>query len=531
VLVINSPASIAGDYAAAGANFGPGLPAAGLTGNVVLGDDGAGTTSDACTALVNGADIAGNIALVDRGSCAFTIKVKNAQNAGATGVVVANNVVGPPGTMGGGDPTITIPSVMVALSTGNTIKGELANTVNVTMRLGGAATESSYRWLMGEDATAFGGAIRDMWAPTCLADPGKVSDAQYHCATTDGGGVHTNSGVPNHGFALLVDGGTYNGHTVNAIGMVKAAHLYWQAQSVYQTPTTNFNDHADALQASCQDLIGVPLEGLSTSATPAGPSGEAITASDCAAVDEMIAAVELRVDPSAQCNFQPILQKNPPALCQATKNPPVFYSEDFEGGLSGWTLTNQGVFAGWPGLDWTQDTSLPGGRSGSAAFAADPMAGNCDGGAGDISGMMSMESPTIHIPNSATFGPHFITFEHYVATEFGWDGGNLKISINGGPYQVVPPSAYIFNSYNVLLQTAGAGNTNPLAGQPGFSGTDGGSLKGSWGQSQINLTDLGVVAGDNIQLRYDFGIDGCTGNDGWYVDDVTVSACNAKKGQ
>lgn len=530
LLTINSPGSIAGDYAAGAASFGPPLSNPGITGSVVLADDGANITSNACEPLINGAEVSGNIALVDRGACAFTIKVKNAQDAGATGVIVADNVDGPVAGMAGSDPTITISSLRVTLATGNTIKGELANGVNATLHIiGGSAPEDSYRWLMGEDATAFGSAIRDMWEPTCKADPGKVSDGEYHCASSDGGGVHTNSGVPNHGFALLVDGGTYNGHTINAIGLVKAAHLYWQAQSVYQTPTTNFNDHADALQASCQDLIGVPLEGLSTTSTPAGPSGQAITAADCAAVDEMIAAVELRVDPAAQCNFQPVLQQNPPALCSATKNPPVFYSDDFESGLAGWTLTNQGVFAGWPGLDWTRASSLPSGRSGSAAFAADPNAGNCDGGAGDISGMMSLESPSIHIPNSNTFGPHFITFEHYVATEAGWDGGNLKISINGGAYAVVPPSAYKFNPYNTTLQTAGAGNTNPLAGQPGFSGTDGGSLFGSWGQSQINLTSLGVVPGDDVRLRYDFGIDGCTGNDGWYVDDVMVSACNAKK--
>jgi hypothetical protein len=41
---------------------------------------------------------------------------------------------------------------------------------------------------------------------------------------------------------------------------------------------------------------------------------------------------------------------------------------------------------------------------------------------------------------------------------------------------------------------------------------------------------LGIVPGDNIQLRYEFGMDGCTGNDGWYVDDVQISACNTKKG-
>lgn len=107
--------------------------------------------------------------------------------------------------------------------------------------------------------------------------------------------------------------------------------------------------------------------------------------------------------------------------------------------------------------------------------------------------------------------------------------GNLKISINGGAYTLVPSSAYRFNAYNTTLQSAAAGNTNPLAGQPAFSGTDGGSLFGSWGQSQINLTTLGVKPNDTIRLRYDFGTDGCNGNDGWYVDDIRVSACNAKK--
>ena len=86
--------------------------------------------------------------------------------------------------------------------------------------------------------------------------------------------MHTNSGVPNHGYALLVDGGTYNGQTVSGIGLDKAAHIYWRAQSVYQTPTTNFADHADALEASCTDLIGQTAERPQHERTPAGPSGQ-----------------------------------------------------------------------------------------------------------------------------------------------------------------------------------------------------------------------------------------------------------------
>ena len=45
--------------------------------------------------------------------------------------------------------------------------------VNVTMKdIDDRAKADSYRWLMGEDTTAFGGAIRDMWNPTCSA-PGQ----------------------------------------------------------------------------------------------------------------------------------------------------------------------------------------------------------------------------------------------------------------------------------------------------------------------------------------------------------------------
>jgi hypothetical protein len=365
-----------------------------------------------------------------------------------------------------------------------------------------------------------------MWTPTCLGDPGKVSDAEYHCDTSDSGGVHSNSGVPNHGYALLVDGGTFNGQSIAALGVTKSAHLYWRAQAVYQTKTTDFEDHADALEASCTDLIGVSLTGLSTGA-PIGPSGQALTAADCGEVSEMIAAIELRREPT-QCNFQPALRQNPPSLCANQKNPPVLYEEDFEDGLGGWTLTNQGVFAGWPGTNWAHSTSLPGGRAGSAAFGENLQQGNCDGGAGDVSGVMRLASPAIALPNTGILSPR-LTFEHYFATEFGWDGGNVKISINGGAYQVIPASAFSFNPYNSTLNPAAAGNTNPLAGEPGFTGTDGGEVTGSWGQSQIDLTKLGVKAGDTIQLRFDMGMDGCTGIDGWYVDDFKVRACNTKK--
>jgi hypothetical protein len=70
----------------------------------------------------------------------------------------------------------------------------------------GAPEEASLRWQMGEDSTAFGTPIRDMWYPECANDPGSVASPAYHCLLHDSGGVHSNSGVPNRAFALMVDG-------------------------------------------------------------------------------------------------------------------------------------------------------------------------------------------------------------------------------------------------------------------------------------------------------------------------------------
>ena len=105
--------------AATPANFG---------GNVVAAVDAANatgpSTTDGCTAYANAGAVAGRIALVDRGGCAFVVKGAIAQAAGASGLLVANNVAGsPPPGMGGTDPTITIPALSVTQPHGALIRG------------------------------------------------------------------------------------------------------------------------------------------------------------------------------------------------------------------------------------------------------------------------------------------------------------------------------------------------------------------------------------------------------------------------
>ena len=96
------------------------------------------------------------------------------------------------------------------------------------------------------------------------------------------------------------------------------------------------------------------------------------------------------------------------------------------------------------------------------------------------------------------------------------------MSINGGAFTQIPASAFVFNPYNGTLAA-----TNPLDGEPGFTGTDGGEPTGSWGTTIIDLAKLGVKAGDQMRLRLDMGRDGCGGLDGWYVDNITVTSCDA----
>jgi Zn-dependent metalloprotease len=536
VLAVNAPAAIAGDYPAGAAAFGAPLTPTGITADVVLASDGVGTgippspaDSDACEPLINGAAVSGKIALIDRGTCSFVIKVKNAQNAGAIGVIIANHVTGGNGviSMAGVDPTIVIPSLSIGYSNGNLIKGQLAvpEVVNTTLRRGTGLTDDSYRWLSGEDDPAFGEAIRDMWNPGCYGDPNKVSDINYVCSTTDNGGVHTNSGVPNHAFALIVDGGTFNGQTVTGIGLTKAGHIYWRSQEVYQTPSSNFVDHADAIEQSCTDLVGQNLNSLSTTNPAQVPSGVSITAGDCAEVHKAMLAVEMRTPPT-QCNFQPLLNPNTPPLCGTGQgNANSAFLESFESGATGWTVTITGPFTSTLPFEWKLDSTLPGGRSGSGMFADDDGAGDCAGGNNDFTRVTELYSPIVTIPLTTTY-PR-LAFDHYVASELGWDGGNVKISVNGGAFTPIVPADYTFNSYNLDLNGVGAGNTNPLAGEPAFTGTDGGSVGGTWGQSQVDLRNY-ANPGDTVQLRFDFGTDGCGGVDGWYLDDVNMYSCSSE---
>ncbi len=191
----------------------------------------------------------------------------------------------------------------------------------------------------------------------------------------------------------------------------------------------------------------------------------------------------------------------------------------FETDPSGdWTLTNEGVFAEYTPRDWEWTADVPEGGTGSAFFGIDSVdIGDCVPGSDDQSGVMHLDSQEITIIG---VDPKLL-FDHWVATEPLWDGGNVKISVNNDPFQIIAGADFIFNAYNGALNDATTGNTNPIGGEVAFTGTDGGSLAGSWGRSQIDLSNY-ASPGDRVVIRFDLGVDGCNGAFGWYVDNVGV---------
>ena len=117
----------AGAYGAGEASFGAALTAAPVTAQLMPVLEANGTRSLACIALTanQATAVNGRIAIIDRGTCGFAVKAKNAQNAGAIGVIIHNNVAGAAPGLGGSDPTVVIRTVSVSLNNGNTIRASL----------------------------------------------------------------------------------------------------------------------------------------------------------------------------------------------------------------------------------------------------------------------------------------------------------------------------------------------------------------------------------------------------------------------
>ncbi|MBT8054868.1 MAG: hypothetical protein KJN69_13330 [Gammaproteobacteria bacterium] len=228
-----------------------------------------------------------------------------------------------------------------------------------------------------------------------------------------------------------------------------------------------------------------------------------------------------------------LIETNPPQRCAGYGSLQSFSLTTWENGLGNWTVGRHDIKKSttFDTQDWAVFGSLPDGKPGQAAFVANLDQGDCE--QDDETGALNLDSPAIVIP-LGTAVPR-ISVSHWLATEFLFDGGNFKISVNGGAWTLIPDSAIEVGPYNetlapptqVIEGVTYPLNTNPLASQPAFTGTDPGTGSGAWGESHINLYGI-AESGDSVRLRFDFGVDGCGGEVGWYVDDVEFYSCEGE---
>jgi hypothetical protein len=354
------------------------------------------------------------------------------------------------------------------------------------------------RWLIGEDAAAFGGEIRDMWNPTCMGHPDEANSPLQTCPSGDSGGVHSGSGVPNHAFAILVDGKTFNGHTAVGIGPIKAGAIWYQCLAYYLVPSSDFEDAYHAFRLAGQSLLGVDLADPRTGLS----SGESITVFDLLQLEEALKAVALDTEGACGATDSP-LSATPVVLCPSGR---VLFEEDFEQGLGGWSVSHTAMPTPY---DWVTRGDLPLGASGQAAWCEDRQVGDCSGQ--DETGSHTLTSPWI--VTGPTEGRLLLAFSHYFGTEPGWDGGVVRIQTPSGTTTADFP-LWLFNPPNAPINAG-----NPWAGQAGYTG-----VGSTWGTSLADLTSLAAGA-DSLRLVFSLGKDGCTGGAGWFVDGIRLVDC------
>ena len=172
-----------------------------------------------------------------------------------------------------------------------------------------------------------------------------------------------------------------------------------------------------------------------------------------------------------------------------------------------------------PGGSWAQGSPAFGLRI--AHSGSDVMATSPDNSYPDFSSLATLEMSRINLSNVENA---LLTFWHWFDMEHDgsadpassgaqlWDGGNIKVSVDGGfNWSLLIPEG----GYNGVVAQS---QSNPLSGEDAFGGY-------SYGWRQVILP---LPVATDVRIRFDFGTDDSNSDQarwfaGWYIDDVEIT--------
>jgi subtilisin family serine protease len=214
---VGAPLTVGGStYGIAAGDFA--TVTADLTAPLSVVLNGGGTLSNACTAgdgKPAAGSLTGKIALISRGACTFSEKIRNAQDAGAVATIVVNNVAGDPTAMGlGGIPNEpTIPAYMAALAARTALVAD--NGLSATI---------------GAAKAYFSTTNVDIMAGFSSQGPTDVDFRVKPDVVAPG--VNVLSSIPGNGWAFFQGTSMATPHLAGSAAVVRSQHPDWPAWAV-----------------------------------------------------------------------------------------------------------------------------------------------------------------------------------------------------------------------------------------------------------------------------------------------------------
>jgi hypothetical protein len=276
------------------------------------------------------------------------------------------------------------------------------------------------------------------------------------------------------------------------------------ALNVSSTPVFSWSDSAQAstyLLEIASDpgfsnvLVSEPVSGSNTSFEPSTP---------------LPTSTQLywRVTPSNQCGTADasavfsFTTASAPGDCGPGTAPQLYFADDMEGGVNGWTTAAGSGFV----IDtWAQDGTD--GNSGSNSWRGLDVDEESD---------QQLISPPIVVPSGVS--PLTLQYSGKRDIEDGgsgcFDGGVLEYSTDGGSNWIpVADNRLETNPYTGPLDDR---YNNPLAGRDAWCGSQ------DWTRTVVDLTGLD---GETLQFRFRLATDESVAADDWHIDDVRVQSC------